>query len=272
MHLDKTSFPISFSFEDCVSYIESQINSRGWTDFEVADVKLVYYPYWFFRYDTYRESVPEPFESPDETAEGEAGEEGEEGLTDGGSVSAVESGYLAMDAVTAEIDPEIAAMIEGNEFKRIKEVEEGYEFEVEDHKIKHSGAERIAPLKAAEHLGTSLDKVIVSHLKLIHVPFWELNVSVAEGVYSFEINAVTGETVSEEEIPEREKGWMEVTNETLEELKQPGAWMEYAGRFSGGFLSSLKDFILRLALNRNIQLTILFLVALLLALDLLGYL
>jgi hypothetical protein len=162
-------------------------------------------------------------------------------------------------------------MIESNDFKRIKEVDEGYDFEVERHKIKHDGAERIAPLKTAEHLGTSLDKVIISHLKLIHVPFWQLNVSVAEGIYSFEINAVTGETVSEEEIPEREKGWMEVTNETLEDLKRPGAWMEYASQFSGGILGTIKDSILRLALNRNIQITILVLVALLLILDFLGF-
>ena len=133
MHLDKTSFPISFSFEDCVAYIESQIKSRGWTNFEVADVKLVYYPYWFFRYDTYQESVPENYEPEPEEEEVE---EEDETLTDGGSVSSVESGYLAMDAVTAEIVPDIASMIESNDYKRVKEVEEGYEFEVENHKIK----------------------------------------------------------------------------------------------------------------------------------------
>ena len=269
MHLDKTSFPISFTFEDCVAYIESLIKSRGWTNFEVADVKLVYYPYWFYRYDTYEESVDETVSLEDEEAE----EEGDEGLaTDGGSVTSTSSGYLALDAVTAEINEEIASFIESEEPKRIKEVEEGYEFGVPRHKIKQHGAEKIAPLKTAEHLGVPLDKVIISHLKLIHVPYWNINVSVAEGVYAFEINAVSGEPTSEEEIPEREKGWMEITNETLEELKQPGAWVEYAAQISGGVLGSIKKFLWRILSNRTILITILLLILLLVIFSFYGYL
>ncbi len=61
----------------------------------------------------------------------------------------------------------------------------------------------------------------------IYYPVWLAFATVVGQIYEFEISAVTGKILGEENVPEREKGYAELTKEALEELKEPRAWLRY---------------------------------------------
>ena len=255
MLLNKPSFPISFTFEDTVALIEDLIKARGWTEFEVADITLVYTPYWIFNYTAFQEAISED--------------------TKAKVVSDFSEGQIAMNAETGEFNDEVAGLMEGYTLERIRKPEENYQFQINHPRIEEEQVKKIAPLKLAQKMQLGRDNVVISGLTMAYVPTWIVNISVAEGVFRIEVNAVTGETFGEEEVPEREKGWMEVTQETLEELKEPGAWLRYSSEIMGSTSqalgTSLTGFLSAFWYNRKLQITILVIILLIVALDVMGY-
>ncbi len=218
MILNKPSFSISFSFEDCVSTIESIIKSHGWTNFEVGDVKLVYTPYWIFSYDAFLEST----------------EKGKEKF-----ISDTSSSKMALNSHTGELNQDIPSLLEFNPVHNVRKPDEKYEFEVVTPLISKNEVQKIAPIKLASQLQVPKDNIVISALQELFVPVWILQIKVAEGVYRFEVNAVSGDIINEQEIPEREKSWIEVTNETLSELQSPGAWIKYSSEIFGETFKSV---------------------------------
>ena len=71
-------------------------------------------------------------------------------------------------------------------------------------------------------------------MRQIYVPFWVVYVTVAEGTFKIKISAINGEVFGSEKVPIREKGFMEITEETLEELKNPKAWLKYTKEIVAG--------------------------------------
>src|SRR3989338_5791322 len=92
MYLDRPAFAISFPLESCLEEIESLIKSKHWTKFEVAEVCLVYLPYFFFNYYSYLEEKREDM--------------------DKAVVSDTVQGVMALDAQTNELDEGMAALFE----------------------------------------------------------------------------------------------------------------------------------------------------------------
>ena len=255
MLLNKPSFPISFTLEDTVAFIEDLIKSRGWTDFEVADIKLLYTPYWVFNYSAFQETVREETKSK--------------------IVSDINEGRLAMNAVTGEFNEEVPELLNTYTLERIRKPEEGYQFEIIQPIIEEDKVKSLAPLKLAQKMQLGKENVVISGLTLAFVPIWTVNVFVAEGVFRLEINAVTGESSGEEEVPEREKGWLEVTQQTLEELKEPGAWLRYSGEIigstSGALTSSTGNLLHAFWTNRKLQTLILLAILAIILLDFYGF-
>lgn len=251
--LKKPSFPISFTFEDTVAMIESLIKSRHWTEFDVAEVKLVYTPYWIFHYDAYLESIDE-----------ETGEK---------TVSDIESGEIALNAATRELNDEVPELLESYPLEKVKKPPEGYKFEVIRPRISEPELKEIAAVKLAHKMNLAKANILISDTQLVFVPSWIVFVTVAEGTYRLNVNAVTGETLGEEEVPERERGWIEVTQETLKELQEPGAWMHYSRALAGGILAAIANApgIHAFLTNRRLQIFLLIIILVLLLLNLMGY-
>jgi hypothetical protein len=60
-------------------------------------------------------------------------------------------------------------------------------------------------------------------------------------VQKIEVDGVTGFPLNIEEVPTREKGWLEVTADTLDKMKSPSGWVELGGSVAtaaGGKISS----------------------------------
>ena len=239
MYLDRPAFAISFPLESCLEEIESLIKSKHWTQFEVAEVNLVYLPHFFFNYYSYLEEKREDM--------------------DKAVVSDTVQGVMALDAQTNELDEGMAALFEEKVPQTSHRPAAGYKFAVEKPLASERDAPQLAQIKMAHKLELPKENVLISGLKLVYAPVWVASVTVAEGNYRLEFNAVNGELLSEAEIPEREKGWLEVTSETLGELKEPGAWVRYSTTVGTSVFDLLATNPLTQAFLANRQLQILLL-------------
>ncbi len=239
MILNRPSFPISFTFEQTASTIEKVIKNNYWTEFSFASIKLRYVPYWFFNFDIFIESVhPERKEKV---------------------VADHKSESIAMNAMDGILNEGVASLMSKHKPERIKEPEQGYEFEVVSPLITEQKFEQLAKIRLAKKFEVGLNNVVISGQRMIYVPEWMLTVTVAEGNYQFNISAVDGQIMNEIEGPIREKGWIEVSKETISELKRPGAWAEYSQELFSSAANSNKGFGLeKIEFNQRTLLIILF--------------
>jgi hypothetical protein len=202
MFLGNPVFPIAFEIEKVAGLIEATLKKKNWRSFDKGEVKLVLTPVYVFYYDAV---FPE----------------------EGKPKGKAERGRLALNAETAELNKELAdSMPADNEL--VKELPDEYPLVVRKPLFSKAEAEKIALLKTAALIGADRSNVVLTGLKVVYYPMWLAFVTVKEKTYELEISAVTGEIFGEEQVPKREKGFVEITRETLHELKEPGAWIRYS--------------------------------------------
>ena len=195
-------FPISFPLEKVAELIEETILKKNWKRFEKGEVKLVLTPFYLFYYDVAFEKKGKP-------------------------TGKTKHGRLAINGETAELSKELAESIP-NETELVQELSDEYPLVVRKAIFSKTEAEKIALLKTASLLEANRNDVVLTGFKEIYYPMWLAFATVAGQTYEFEISGVTGEIFGEEKVPEREKGFVELTHETLQELKEPDAWIRYS--------------------------------------------
>ena len=212
MFLSKPCFPVSFSKEELDGLVKETLGGKHWRDFKTVSTTLLFEPYYFFSYDVFFEKKQEE--------------------TGALIVSDTQAGTMALNAVSGEFDEELSALAEESEPEILKDspVPEGVEAEVERVGLSEQEVKRIAPMRLAAKLEVSKTNVEISGIKLAFVPFWRAEVEIGGKTFELVVNAVNGEVASEEEIPYREKSLLELTGETLSELKSPNAWVDYSSR------------------------------------------
>ena len=207
-------FPISFPLEKVAELIEETILKKNWKSFEKGEVKLVLTPFYLFYYDVAFEKNGKP-------------------------TGKTKHGRLALNGETAELSEELAKSMP-DETKLLQELDDEYPIVVRKPIFSKLEAEKIALLKTASLLEADRKDIVLTGFKAIYYPMWIAFATIGEQTYEFEISAVTGEVFGEEKVPEREKGFVELTHETLQELKKPGAWVKYSkeiAQIGGGKLA-----------------------------------
>ena len=240
MFLSKPCFPVSFSKEELDGLVKEAWGGKHWRYFKTVSPTLLFEPYYFFSYDVFFEKKQEE--------------------TGALVVSDTQAGSMALNAVSGEFDEELSALAESEEPEILKAspVPEGVETEIERVGLSEQEVKRIAPMRLAAKLEVSKSNVEISGIKLAFVPFWRVKVEIGGKAFELVVNAVNGEIASEDEIPYREKSLLELTGETLSELKSPNAWVEYTGRVynrivGSGIMRAVGKAILT---NRYVQLAI----------------
>lgn len=194
--------------------LENLLKDRNWHNFKVAEIKLVYVPFWKTSYIAFFEKV-----------------------SDGQKiVSRTVSSKRALDN-QLRFDDELLFLLGSSAVE--KKPAHAYPFEVVKAHIPENDAKKIVQIKLAEMLMLGKDNVIVSELEKFYFPKWVAFLEVAEGTYRIEVNAVNGKIFGREKVPLREKGWLEITSETLNELKEPEAWARYASEIASGTSSKI---------------------------------
>jgi len=197
-------FPVSVGLEKAAGIIEKAIRAKNWKEFEKGKIKLVLKPFYLFYYDAvFKEKGKKP-----------------------------ERGRLALDGETAELGREIAGAMP-EESGLVRELPDEYPLIVRKPLFSEKEAGKIALLKTSSLIGAERDSIVLTGFSLVYYPMWLVFVAVKQETIEIEISAVTGDVLGEEKVPLREKGFVEITMETLEELKQPGAWLRYSKEIAG---------------------------------------
>lgn len=187
--------------------LEAILKGKNWKDFELANLKLFYVPYWVFNYDIYQE-----------------------GQTPDGALIAQETGgAMYMNAITGKLEPILVEILKSVPVSYTKEITHDIEHEVELPVITRDEVKKeVGPVKIGGTLGIPKGSVTISGLKMVYVPIWRVWVSLKTSIQKIEIDGISGTPLNFEEVPERQKTMIEVTQETIEKLKTPQGWVDYS--------------------------------------------
>lgn len=214
MYLDSNALSVSFPLEEAVKLIDSLVKAKYWVDFKKGDLKLVYMPCWFFNYAAHKDS-----------------EKDKEKKT-----KIISSGRLSFLEFSHEFDESIVKLYSSFEKNVSNEASGQYPSDVQDSRLSKDELDSVIRVKLASDLDVSKDNITISALEKIYLPVWSVSVTLGEENYKTVISAVDGEIISEEEIPEKERGWLEITAETINDLKKPDAWLGYATGIGSKFV------------------------------------
>lgn len=216
MYLGNPLLPLTLSAEEALKKISEVLKEKNWTDFESGELKLVLIPYFLYTYHYHTQS-----------------EENKEAV-----VKTTKDGTLALNGATLKVEEETVEIIHENLNKLAKEIPQ-IEHEVKKSLITKSTQEHLLKIKTAEFFSLPKDNVVISGIKQYMIPMFEMFTTIAKENYDISVNAVTGNVYGVDKVPEREKGFMEITKETLNDLKDPKQWLIY----TKGLASETRKFL-----------------------------
>lgn len=184
--------------EVALGVVQKEVRRRGWKKFDVASIRLVYTPFYTFSSDIMAEGAAAP------------------------------SAKAAINANSGELNDLVPFLLE-RPLEKVRESEAGSE--VETTSISAQEVKETASVKVAASVGVKRDLVAISAVSKLYVPTYRIWVNVADDTYRVEIDAAVGAAKGFESIPVREKGWGEVTEETVAKMKSPAGWAELISAF-----------------------------------------
>ncbi len=201
MLLDAPSFKAVITPEAALGIIQKAVELKGWKQYDISDVKLVYTPYWLFSFDVLvGESSP--------------------------------TGKTALNAFTGDLNDFVPYLLE-RPSKKTTHTEEGAEVEVLPTAISKAELAEAGVTKVAAHSGLKKESVSVSAATKYYIPSYQVWVDAAGDSFKIDVDAVVGNPQGIEAIPERKKGWSEAAGEAVRKMKTPAGWIELAGRAVG---------------------------------------
>ena len=208
MILDAQSFKTVLTPEAALGIVQKSVLERGWKQYDVSDVKLVYTPYWVFSFDVL------------------AGE-------------ASPTGKTALNAYTGDLNDYVPYLLE-RPTKKTTQTEPGIQAEVLPTAISKSELNEVAATKVAAHAGLKRESVSVSAATKYYIPSYQVWVDAANDSFKIDVDAVLGNPQGIEAIPARPKGFGEAAGETVNKMKTPSGWMELIGKTIGMLTGTAK--------------------------------
>jgi hypothetical protein len=204
MALENPALALSVRVQDILYILENILKERNWKNFELASIKLVYTPFHIFNYDVLVE------DKDSQTSQGT-------------------SGLMAINAVNGRLEPYLLEIIEKQPVTYEKEISHDIQYEIEATAISKEEVKEAAKMKLAGQLGVKKETISISGVRTLYWPVWIVFVELTGKVQRVEVDGVTGYPLNIEEVPAREKGWLEVTADTIEKMKSPSGWAELGG-------------------------------------------
>ncbi len=121
------------------------------------------------------------------------------------------SNSIAVSAGNGKANKRVATELSQNIGKMVSEITSS---------LKASAEERKFSAEESQKISSSQEKP-----EIFFFPVWNAAVSVNGKEYLLKYSGVSGELVEKENIPQREKGTLEIVQETLEEMKDPKNWL-----------------------------------------------
>lgn len=204
MYLGNPLLPLSLSAKEALGKIEAVLVSKNWKDFDSGELKLVLVPYFLYNYHYHTEKEVEGKKI----------------------VESSKDGLLLLNGSSLAIEENLVKLIQKNLGGTNQEVPQ-IEHEVKKTSITKATQEHILKVKTAQFFKIPKDNVIVSNVKQLMFPIYKSFITLQKKTYEITINAINGDVYETNEVPTREKGFMEITQETLRDLRDPKAWLTY---------------------------------------------
>ena len=204
MILENPALTLSIRTKDVTEILEGVLKERNWNHFELANLKLVYTPFYIFNYDTLVEQESQ-----------------------GQTYSQGFSGLMAMNAITGKLEPLLTQIMEEQPVDYEREISHELKYEMQNPAISMQEVKATANIKLAGQFNVGKDSMAVAGFRLVYWPVWKIFVTLpSQAIQKIEIEGVSGYPMNVEQVPEREKTWIEVTEDTLISLKSPQGWAD----------------------------------------------
>jgi len=201
MKLQYPAPTLSIPLESVSKIVASTLKKKHWHHFKSGTTKLVYVPVWLFNYTAFFE--------------------------ENGVVVAENSGRVAIDAVSGNVYEHIPYVLEEMPIDMSKETKHAYKADVLQPAIGKDEAKEVLQLKLSSLLKIPKNNIKLTGGQMLFWPIWRVWVEVREGSFRLDVDGVSGMVFGAEKVPERELGWYEITQDVLNELRSPSAWIKY---------------------------------------------
>ena len=205
MYLGNPLLPIKFTTAEAVEKLNKEIRKKNWYDFELTPLKLTLVPYFLFNYHYYIENDNEGKNV----------------------IKSTVHGILAVDGHDILIRTDLVSLLKHNWKNTLQEVPRG-DFAERYCNIDKKDQNEVLQLKTAQYFNVPKTNVVVSEPRKLLLPEYWTEAKIDGKKYDLTFNCVDGSLGGMKEIPERQKGYMEITKETFNELKDPKNWLLYS--------------------------------------------
>ena len=205
MYLGNPLLPINVTALSAEDSIKKKLNQKNWHEYEIKPIKLILVPYFLFNYHYFIE----------DTGDGKK------------TVKSTVHGILAIDGHDIEVREDLVELLKVTWKKAVAEIPRG-QFDEKWCNIEKKEQIEVLQLKTAEWFEVPKQNVVVSSPKKFFVPFHKTSAVVEGKEYPLIVNAIDGTIQGIKEVPERQKGYIEITRETVSELKHPSNWIKYS--------------------------------------------
>jgi len=218
MLLDNPTLELRIEVQDILEILENILKEKNWKNFDVASLKLMYMPFYIFNYDTLVETEIQ-------------GQPYSQGF----------SGMMAMNAITGELEPILSDTMETRSVKQVREITHDLQYELQKPAISLKEVKDSAQIKLAGQFNLRKKDLAVSGFRLFYWPIWRIFVQLKNRVQRVDVEAIDGNPLNFEQVPIREKTWMEVTGDTFKKLKTTKGWAEIGGSVISGASSGAQN-------------------------------
>jgi hypothetical protein len=205
MYLGNPLLPIKITSAVAEENLRKEIKKKNWYDFELAPLKLTLVPYFLFNYHYYIENDNEGKNV----------------------IKSTVHGVLAVDGHDIKIRLDLVDLLKHNWKDTMQEIPRG-EFNERYCNIDKKDQNEVLQLKTAQHFNVPKSNVVVSEPRKLLLPEYWAIAKIDGKKYNLTVNAVDGTIIGMKDIPERQKGYIELTKETIAELKNPKNWIKYS--------------------------------------------
>ncbi len=205
MFLGNPSLPLKVPVNEALAKVEKVLREKNWEDFSLGTMKLVLVPYFYFNYHYYKEK---------ESSQGKI-------------IESSVDGFLALNGVELHIEEGTAKIIQKN-LKETTNNSPEIEFSELETSIGKKEQDEVLKFKVAEFFQIPKQNVVISSSKKYSLPLYETFITIGKETYQININAINGELIGIEKVPEREKGFVELTKEVIHDLSTPKGWLKYS--------------------------------------------
>ncbi|MBI5037070.1 hypothetical protein HZC09_07050 [Candidatus Micrarchaeota archaeon] len=196
MLLDAQTFKTVLTPESALGIIQKVLQKKGYREYDVTDIRLIYTPYYLFSFDV-------------------VAKEGE------GS-----SGRTALNAYTGDLNDFVLYLMD-RPLKKERNVDD--KAEVEPTAVPEKSAREVCAGKLAGHVGLKKDSISIGALSKVYIPVYRVWVQVADDDRKVEVDALVGAPTGLDDLQSRAKDWNASLAEVLEKMKTPKGWGELVG-------------------------------------------